>query len=286
MLNKNYIFNSTPKYIVLTNRLKKVIKKSIKYIVDTIKLSDFNICGNEIEFGNNKTYPPITLKLENNQNVEIIGKIDRMDIAENEDGKYIRIIDYKSSVKNIDLNEVMAGIQIQLLTYLDAITKEQNANPAGILYFNLIEPIIKAKNRNLTDEELENEIRNNFRMNGLILGDVKVVQMMDKTLTSGKSNIVPAYIDKSGNISTTKSSTIDSVQFKKLQKQIHKILQQISTEILEGEIAPNPVYISKKKATPCQYCNYKSICGFNPEIKGNNYKYVPNLNKNEIISNL
>ena len=28
-------------------------------------------------------------------------------------------------------------------------TKEENSNPAGILYFNLIEPVIKAKNRNI-----------------------------------------------------------------------------------------------------------------------------------------
>ena len=166
----------------------------------------------------------------------------------------------------------MAGIQIQLLTYLDAITKEENSNPAGILYFNLIEPVIRAKNRSITDEELENEIRNNFKMNGLVLGDVKVVQMMDKTLTSGKSNIIPAYIDKNGDVSKSKSSTVDSVEFKLLQKQINKILKQISKEILTGQIEPNPVYISKKKTTPCLYCNYKSICGFNPEIKGNNYK--------------
>lgn len=286
-LNKNYIFNSTPKYIILTNRLKKVIKKSIKYIIQTIKLSDFNVFGNEIEFGENKKYSPIEIQLENNQKAEIIGKIDRVDIAENEDGRYIRIIDYKSSIKNIDLNEVMAGIQIQLLTYLDAITKEEKANPAGILYFNLIEPIIKTKNRNITDEELENEIRNNFKMNGLILGDVKVVQMMDKSLiTSGKSNIVPAYIDKNGDISKSKSSTVDSVEFKKLQEQINVILKQISKEILTGRIEPNPVYISKKKTTPCLYCNYKSICGFNPELKGNNYKYIPNLNKSEILNKL
>ena len=286
-LNKNYIFNSTPKYIILTNKLKKVIKKSIKYIIQTIKLSDFNVFGNEIEFGENKKYSPIEIQLENNQKAEIIGKIDRVDIAENEDGRYIRIIDYKSSIKNIDLNEVMAGIQIQLLTYLDAITKEEKANPAGILYFNLIEPIIKTKNRNITDEELENEIRNNFKMNGLILGDVKVVQMMDKSLiTSGKSNIVPAYIDKNGDISKSKSSTVDSVEFKKLQEQINVILKQISKEILTGRIEPNPVYISKKKTTPCLYCNYKSICGFNPELKGNNYKYIPNLNKSEILNKL
>lgn len=286
MLSKNYIFNSSAKYIVLTARLKRVIKKSIKYIIDTLRYSDFKVYGNEIEFGEGKEYAPIQIELENKQKVEIIGKIDRVDIAENEDGKYIRIIDYKSSVKNIDLNEMMAGIQIQLLTYLDAITKEQEANPAGVLYFNLIEPVIKAKSREMTDEELENEIRNQFKMNGLILGDVKVVQMMDKTVTTGKSNIVPAYIDKNGNVSPSKSSSVNAVEFKKLQIQINKILKQISEEILTGKIEPNPVYLSKKKTTPCLYCNYKSICGFNPELKGNNYTYVPNLNKNEILAKL
>ena len=286
MLSKNYIFNSTAKYIVLTIRLKKVIKKSVKYIIDTIRFSDFNIYGNEIEFGEGKQYAPIELKLDNNQKVQIVGKIDRVDIAENEDGKYIRIIDYKSSVKNIDLNEMMAGIQLQLLTYLDAIAEKQDANPAGVLYFNLIEPIIKAKGRDITDEELENEIRNNFKMNGLILGDVKVVQMMDKNLTSGKSKLIPAYIDTKGELSKAKSSTLDTVEFKILQKQVNKLLKQISKEILTGIIEPNPVYVSKKKTTPCLYCNYKSICGFNPEFKENNYKYVPNLNKNDILNNL
>lgn len=286
MLSKNYIFNSSPKYIVLTARLKRVIKKSIKYIIDTLRYSDFKVYGNEIEFGEGKEYAPIQIELENKQKVEIIGKIDRVDIAENEDGKYIRIIDYKSSVKNIDLNEMMAGIQIQLLTYLDAITKEQEANPAGVLYFNLIEPIIKAKSREMTDEELENEIRNQFKMNGLILGDVKVVQMMDKTVTTGKSNIVPAYIDKNGDVSPSKSSSVNAVEFKKLQIQINKILKQIAEEMLTGKIEPNPVYLSKKKTTPCLYCNYKSICGFNSELKGNNYTYIPNLNKNEILAKL
>ena len=274
MLSKNYIFNSTAKYIVLTIRLKKVIKKSVKYIIDTIRFSDFNIYGNEIEFGEGKQYAPIELKLDNNQKVQIVGKIDRVDIAENEDGKYIRIIDYKSSVKNIDLNEMMAGIQLQLLTYLDAIAEKQDANPAGVLYFNLIEPIIKAKGRDITDEELENEIRNN-------LGDVKVVQMMDKNLTSGKSKLIPAYIDTKGELSKAKSSTLDTVEFKILQKQVNKLLKQISKEILTGIIEPNPVYVSKKKTTPCLYCS-----GFNPDFRGNSYKYVPNLNKNAILSEL
>ena len=284
--NKNYIFTSSPKYVVLTNRLKKVLLTSIKYIITTIKNSDFKIFGNEVEFGTGKQYEPIEIKLDNKRKIEIIGKIDRVDIAENEEGKFIRIIDYKSSIKNIDLNQVMAGIQIQLLTYLDAITENEKVEPAGILYFNLIEPVIKSENKNMTSEELEQEIKSNFKMNGIVLGDVKVVKMMDNTLKSGKSELLPVYIEKEGNISKSKSNSLDKSEFKILQKQVKNILKQITKEILDGNIKQKPVYISKTKQSPCEYCKYKSICQFNPNMCGNNYNYVPNLKKDEIIEKL
>ena len=286
LLKQNYIFNSIPKYVVLTKRLKKVIIRAIKYIINTLKYSDFKILGTEVEFGNNKQYEPIKMSIEDGKQVEIIGKIDRIDIAENKDGRYIRIIDYKSSVKNIDLNEVVAGIQIQLLTYLDAVSKEENADLAGILYFNLIEPVIKAKNKHLTDEQLEQEIRSNFKMNGLILGDVEVVKMMDNNLTTGNSNIVPAYIDKDGNLSKNKPSIIEKDEFKLLQNKVERVIKQISEEILSGEITQKPIYLYKNKRTACEFCSYKAICGFDSKMCNNSYNYIPNLSKNEILNKL
>ena len=190
-LNRNYIFTSTAKYRILTTRLKNVILKSMKYIIKTITESDFEIFGNEVEFKNGKKYKPIIIELEEGKKVEITGKIDRIDLAKNKDGKYMRIIDYKSSVKNIDLNEFMAGLQIQLLTYLDAVTKIEDIIPAGVLYFNLIDPIIKA-DKNMSDEEIELELKKQFKMKGLILADINVVRMMDKNLDKGASNIIPA----------------------------------------------------------------------------------------------
>ena len=285
-LKQNYIFNSIPKYIVLTKRLKKVVVRAVKYIINTLKYSDFKVLGTEIEFGENKQYEPIQISLENGKKVEIIGKIDRIDIAENKDGKYIRIIDYKSSVKNIDLNEVVGGIQIQLLTYLDAVSKKEDADLAGVLYFNLIEPVIKAKNKNLTEEELEQEIRSNFKMNGLILGDVEVVKMMDNNLTVGNSNIIPAYIDKDGNVSKNKPSILEKEDFLALQNKIEKVIKQISEEIMSGEISQKPVYFYKNKRTACEFCNYKSICGFDSKMCNNSYNFIPNLPKNEILSKL
>lgn len=47
--------------------------------------------------------PPITLTLDDGRKVLIEGKIDRVDIAKLNNGKYIRIIDYKSSTKDLDM---------------------------------------------------------------------------------------------------------------------------------------------------------------------------------------
>ena len=283
-LARNYIFTSTDKYKVLTRRLKRVVAKSMKYILETLKQSDFEVFGNEIEFKKGKEYEPIRLELDNGKKVEITGKIDRVDLAKNENGKYIRIIDYKSSVKNIDLNEVVAGLQIQLLTYLDATCKIEEMFPAGVLYFSLIDPVIKAE-KYMSDEQIEEELKKKFKMNGLILADVKVVKMMDKKLESGNSNVVPAYIDKEGNLSK-KSNAVTKEQFEDLQKYTAKIIKEISEEILSGNISLTPYYNTKTKKTPCEYCEYKPICQFKVGTYGNNYKYIGRKEKQEILDEI
>lgn len=284
-LNKNYIFNSTSKFKVLTNRLKKVIQISIKYIVESLKCSDFEVMGNEVEFGSGTKYPPIRIEIDNGKAIEITGKIDRMDIAKTPEGKYIRIVDYKSSVKNIDLNEVVAGLQIQLLTYLDAACKIEEMLPAGVLYFSLIDPMVK-RNKRMTEEEIEIELKKKFKMNGLILADVNIVKKMDKTLEKGASTVVPAYIDKEGNLSKGKSNAITREQFEALQKYIPKIVKQIGKEILSGNIEQKPYYNVKTKKTPCEYCEYKGICQFQKGFCQNDYRYIEQNTKEEVIEKI
>ena len=89
-LSKNFVFTATAKYKVLVRRLKKIVSKALKYIIQTIIYSDFRIAGTEVEFSPKGEYKPIILELENGKKIEITGKIDRIDTANSEDRKILK----------------------------------------------------------------------------------------------------------------------------------------------------------------------------------------------------
>ena len=121
-------------------------------------------------------------------------------------------------------------------------------------------------------------------MKGLILADVNVVKMMDNKLQTGSSDIIPVYITKDGDISENRSSTVTKSDFEKLNLKIKEIIKEISKEILIGKIDIKPY--NYKKKTGCDYCKYKTICMFNPNIKDNNFNYISNNTKEYILEQL
>ena len=45
-------------------------------------------------------------------------------------------------------------------------------------------------------------------------------------------------------------------------------------------------YSIKKKSTPCEYCSYKSICNFDSKMANNDYNYIPNREKADILEEI
>ena len=152
--------------------------------------------------------------------------------------------------------------------------------PAGILYFSLLEQMVKS-DKKITEEQIEDEIRKNFKMKGLILADVKIIKLHDKTLNTGSSKIVPAAITASGEVNKKWTSGVCKEDFKVLQDYIYKTIKDISKEILRGRIDLKPY--NKKGKTPCDFCSYKAICGFNTKNCGNTYNFIPNKPADEVI---
>ena len=135
-------------------------------------------------------------------------------------------------------------------------------------------------------EEIENQIKQKFKMKGLILADVNIIKKMDtKIEEQGTSSIIPAGIKKDGELSSRDTSAITKEQFENLQKYTDKIIKQISQEILSGNIDIKPYYNTKDKKTPCEYCSYKSICRFD-EGQCNNYNYVGKLNREAVLEEI
>jgi ATP-dependent helicase/nuclease subunit B len=276
-----------------------------------MKSSGFEPFGYEVSFGFEEgEYPPIEVELSTGEKVNLVGRIDRVDKLINEGEEFYRIIDYKSGNKDFKLTDVYYGLQIQLLTYLDAMltneikfsrennySRENNDSierdfsmamelpeepifPAGILYFKIDDPVIKAKN-NLNEEELEKAIMKALKMKGLLLADTKIIREMDRNI-EGASLIVPASIKKDGELGS-RSSVATKEQFDMLRSHVKENLIKTCEEMVSGEINIKP-YKKKDAAqtTPCSYCDYNAICQFDPALKENTYKIIKDKKDKEI----
>lgn len=277
MMNKlpGNILNSSARYRQLMERLKKVLVTALYIIAEHIKRSEFEPTGFEEGFGPYDKYPPITIELENGEEIKLIGRIDRIDMMEHEEETFVRIIDYKSGNKDIRLTDIYYGLQLQLLTYLDAILKGyregdiKSLTAAGILYFRVDDPMIKG-GPGMSDEQLEKEILKELKLKGLLLSDYEVITGMDKDI-SGNSDVIQASVNKDGTLGS-RSRVISREQFDVLRDYVNVTIKQLSTEMLQGKIDIKPY--KKKKDTPCKFCDYSSICRFDTGIKGNNYRQL------------
>lgn len=282
-----YILNSSPRYRYMANRLKNILTKSVNVITEQVKRSSFNPIGYEISFGSRGDYPPIDIELPGGEKVELIGRIDRVDELETEEGNYIRVIDYKSGNKSFKLTDVYYGLQLQLLVYLDAIlsNKEEYVKkgyiPGAILYFKLDDPIVKIEDEE-DEEKIEKTILKELKMRGLLLKDAKIIKAMDNSITDnrgGNSLIIPAQIIGDNEVgNNTSGATIE--EFELLRRYVRKIVSNLCEDMLKGDISISPY--KKEKNTPCQNCSFQSICQFDASIKENKYKYLNDKKADEV----
>ncbi len=282
--HRNGIMESTNRYKYLTNRLKRISRKALWTLTEHIKKSGFTPLEYEVAFGLNKAYPPIEIELMDGEKIYLEGRIDRVDILEEEEESFVKIIDYKSGDKDFSLSDVYNGLQLQLMIYLDAILNAQKknsgkkVNPAGIFYFKIDDPMVKTEEKIV--EKVEKEIQKKFKMKGLVLKDAKIVKELDKDI-SGYSSVIPVGLNKNNEFYSN-SSVVDYKEFIGLIDHVKKLIKEITKEMLNGKISIEPIKNGKKVA--CTYCPYGGICQFDTMLEENNYKNIKKLTDEEILA--
>jgi len=285
---QHQILHSSNRYQYIQKKLQQVIARAAFILSEQARKSNFTPVGLELGFGENETLPPLTVALNNGYELMLRGRIDRVDKTINNDSLFLRIIDYKSSSRGLNLVEVYYGLALQMLAYLDVVLSysEQwlgtEASPAGVLYFHVHNPFISASHK-MKDEEIEKEIFKQYKMQGLLLSDEEVVKSMDTALQSGHSQIVPAGLKTSGGFYSN-SKVADEEVFDKLKNHIHQLMQMAGIDMTQGGVHLNPY--QHKQQVACTFCPFLSVCQFDPLLEGNKYRKLKNMKDKDILQKI
>ncbi|MCJ8005969.1 helicase-exonuclease AddAB subunit AddB [Lederbergia wuyishanensis] len=287
---QNQILLSSNRYFYIKRKLEQIIGRASYVLSSHAKVSGFMPVGLELDFGPYKQLPPLAFTLKNGTKMQLQGRIDRVDKAEDENGVYLRVIDYKSSSRALDLNEVYHGLALQMLTYLDIIITHSSklvgteASPAGVLYFHVHNPMIN-NDKLITLEDIENEILKEFKMKGLLLGDSSIIRLMDNSLEAGASNIISASINKDGSLSAnSQKSSASEEDFKAIRRYVRNLYQEAGNRIISGDVHIDPYKLGDR--TPCQFCSYKSICQFDQSLESNGYRIIPQQDSLDVLARI
>lgn len=262
IFEENYSkFKDNNRYILLKASLKRKMFKIVKIIASSFNQSEFKPLGYEVEFKEGALYLPIEVNLENGKTMYLVGKIDRIDSAIIDDKVYLRIVDYKSSNKNISIKDIKEGISLQLMTYMSAlINNKENIDvkrevlPAAINYFTLNADIKRLDEFTADESKINKELIKAMKLKGIYISDIKVLEGMDRKYKDTTSS----FIDINSRNINDKNKVVTEDEFKKECKEIQKILKEIGSNIIKGVIKISPKKCNGK--LPCEYCDYSSIC--------------------------
>lgn len=284
----NTIMMSTARYAYLAGRVERMTDRTIWALAEQVKRGDFEPAGFEVSFSAVDNLKAMRIALSPDEELQLRGRIDRMDVCEDGGTLYVKIIDYKSGGTSFDLAALYYGLQLQLVVYLDAaLEMEERKNPgkevvpAGIFYYNIQDPLVEKKEA-MTPEEIEQQILRQLRMNGLVNRELEVIRHLDREIET-QSDVIPVAL-KAGLIQESRSSVASGKRFEQLKSYVNRKLRTAGRDILEGDTSLKPYKQSAR--TACDYCPYHAVCGFDTKTAGYGYRKLKALKPEEIWEEL
>jgi ATP-dependent helicase/nuclease subunit B len=279
-LIQNEILLSTARYRALSRKLQRIVVRAAGMLWEQDQRSSFELWEVEAAFGEGKPLPGLRLESENGSALWLEGRMDRIDTAADEaTGKtYVRIMDYKSGRASLEPWEIYYGLKIQLLAYMAVLLQNQSCAPGGVFYFTVKDPMI-SKPGPISQAELQREIKRKLRLNGYLLKDVGLVKKMDGEI-SGASEFVPASLNQNGEFSKRNPALLTEETFLGLCTYCVNMIRSLSERMADGHIPVQPWRFKNQSA--CQYCAYKSVCGFDAEVDGYAYRVLTRFSVEDI----
>lgn len=282
---QNEILLSSEQHRHLMGRLKRTVTRAVKRLVEFDRVSAFKPVAMEKSFGwGGDSLPPLVYMLSDEVCLEIVGQIDRLDVAEMEGKTYMLIIDYKSGGAWLKLVDVYYGLRLQLLTYLLVASKAyQDCLPAGVLYYFLKNPNVSEAVK-LDAGEIVKKINGLLKMPGWVLANSQVIRLLDRAI-DGYSEFLKVALKKDDTFySNCLSYVKEPEEFQLLLHHVEKKLVETAREIMGGNILISPYSLDKR--TPCGFCQYGAVCQFDPVLPENQYRKLARPEEKKIMETI
>lgn len=130
---RRYLPEDTARLRYLLSRLKKSMASLLCYLRDEQAQSAFAPAACELKIGPGPgAVPSQVYRLSDGRTVRLVGTVDRADQWVEDDGtRWVRVVDYKTGTKKLDLKEVYCGLDCQMLLYLFSLTRDEKAALQG-----------------------------------------------------------------------------------------------------------------------------------------------------------
>ena len=269
-------------------RMSRILTQTVLTLQQHLKQGSFQPDDYELSFRFAEELDSIHVDLSEEEKMHLQGRIDRIDVSEDAEHVYVKVIDYKSGNKKFDLAALYYGLQLQLVVYMNAAMELESRKhpdkeivPAALLYYHIDDPTIETPVE-LTDEQINEQILAKLRMNGVVNSDPEVVERLDHYLQD-KSAVIPVEKKKDGSFSA-RSGILSREEMQLVSAYVDAKIRDIGREILDGKIAANPYEKGNEEA--CTYCAYKKVCGFDGSIPGYEKRQLEDLDKQTLMQRM
>lgn len=256
--------DKSARFVTQTRRLCRTVEALLWHVVQELRQSRFVPTDHELAVGFEDGVPATVLTLADGTTVRAIGKIDRVDVYRAGGVAYVRVVDYKTGAKNFRLDEVMEGINLQMLLYLFSLWDNAGDRygaaplPAGVLYLPAKLPVVAVEAGD-SEEHRAKERLKAMQMNGLILNDADVLQAME---ADGQGIFIPAKMKADGT-PDSRAAVATLAQFGQLKKRAEAILREMAETLRRGDVAAVPAH--SERLNGCAFCDYAAVCGHEAE---------------------
>ena len=285
---KNTVLYSSARNEYAITRMGRILTRTVLTLQKQLQRGSFVPESFELSFQHADNLESINVALSERERMRLRGRIDRIDVAENGENLYVKIIDYKSGHRKFDLAALYYGLQLQLVVYMNAAMEMEEGKhpdkqvvPAALLYYRVDDPSVETPVE-LSPEEIREQIEKQLRMDGVVNSAPEIVALLDRQMES-KSDVIPVERKKDGTF-TSRSSVLSEEELRTVSDYVSRKIAEIGKEILDGAISLNPYEKGGEEA--CTYCAYRKVCGFDPAMPGCSKRKLEDMDRQEALERM